>query len=320
LAKPVLLIGSPVEHFDARALASTLRPKFPSIEWRASDDPGSAVALAPGAGAMVGFGHNFSEALLKAEPGVQWIQALTAGTDAVVSLKALPRSTVITSMAGGVQGPQMSEMAFLHMLALVRQYPRLLDNQRAHRWDRWPQSLLYQKTVVILGVGGIATALAKRCKAFEMGMIGISTTPRAVEGFDRIMPRAELAQAAALADFLVVLVPLSAETRHIVGERVIAAMKPSAYVINLARGGVCDEKALVAALKAGRLAGVGLDVFENEPPPASDPLWDTPGLLITPHVGGLSDIYIDQMSPTFEKNVACYVEGRWSDMANVVRR
>jgi phosphoglycerate dehydrogenase-like enzyme len=318
LAKPVLIIGSPVENFDAHALAARLAPQFPTLELRASDDPATALPLAPGARVMMGFGHNFSEALLAAEPGVEWIQTLTAGTDAVFALKNLPRNTRVTSMAG-VQGPQMAEMAFLHMLTLVRQYPRVLDNQRAHRWERWPQAVLFGKTVVIVGVGGIATVLARRCKAFDMHVIGVSTSPREVEGFDRVMPRTQLAEAAALADFLVVLVPLAPATRHIIDARILASMKRSAFLINIARGGVVDEQALLDALKNKRIAGAGLDVFEVEPLPTDSPLWDAPGLEITAHVGGMSEIYNQQMVPVVERNLRCYAEGRFDDMVNVVR-
>ena len=319
MVRPVLLIGSPVENFDAHALAARLGPQFPGLELRASRDPASAIALAPGSGVMMGFGHDFSEAVLAAEPSVEWVQTLTAGTDALFNLKALPAGARVTCMAG-VQGPQMAEMAFLHMLTLVRRYPRMLDNQRAHRWERWPQAVLFGKTVVIVGVGGIATGLAKRCKAFDMEVIGVTSTPRAAEGFDRMMPRAELAEAAALADFLIVLVPLSPETRHLIDAPVLAAMKRSAFLVNIARGGVVDEQALLAALKEGRLAGAGLDVFEVEPLPAESPLWDAPGMVITGHVGGMSEIYNQQMVPVVERNLRCYVEGRWDDMVNVVRR
>src|SRR6185295_2022686 len=143
----------------------------------------------------------------------------------------LPAVARVTSMAG-VQGPQMAEMAFLHMLTLVRRFPRVLDNQRAHRWERWPQAVLLGKTAVIVGVGGIATEVAKRCKVFGMEVVGVTSTPRAAEGFDRMMPRAELAAAAAIADFLIVLVPLSPATRHIIDARILAAMKRSAFVVN----------------------------------------------------------------------------------------
>jgi len=284
-----------------------------------SDDPAGATALAKGVGAMVGYGHNFSEPLLEAEPSVQWIQTLTAGTDALLALKAVPRDAVVTSTAG-IQGPQMAEMAFLHMLMLNRRYLSLLENQRAHRWERWPQAVLFGKTVVIVGVGGIAAAVARRCKAFEMNVIGVSATPRDVAGFDRIMPREQLAQAAALADFLIILAPLTPATRHLVDAKVLAAMKPSAFVINISRGGVLDDQALLDALDQGRLAGAGLDVFENEPPPPDSPMWNHPKVVVTPHVGGMSEVFGQQLLPILEENLRCYEAGRWSDMVNRVAR
>ena len=315
--KKVLIIGGPDEAFDAGRLKARLEPKFPSLRFLASRDPAAALESAPEAQAMVGYGHHFSDALLERAPKLEWIQSLTTGTDAILRLKSLKAGVVVTSTAG-MHAPQMSEMAFLHMLVLARNYVRMLDNQRSARWERWPQPLLYQKTVVILGVGAIALGLAKRCRAFEMQVIGVSATPRALPEFDRILPRSELERAAGLADFLVALVPLSDATRHIVDARVFAAMKPSAYFINLARGGVCDEEALLAALKEGLIAGAGLDVFQNDPLPRDHPLWSAPGVIITPRLGGISDIYQQQFLPYLDANLGCYAEGRPGDMLNVV--
>src|SRR6185369_8892117 len=122
----------------------------------------------------IGFGHHFSEATLSRAKKLKWIQSLTTGVDAILRLKALRPDVVVTNTAG-MHAPQMSELAFLHMIALARNYPKILDNQRAERWERWPQSLLYRKTIVILGVGAIAVGLARRCKAFDMTVVGLSS-------------------------------------------------------------------------------------------------------------------------------------------------
>lgn len=315
--KKVLIIGGPDEAFDAGRLKARLESKFPSLRFFASRDPSDALEAANEAQAMIGYAHHFSEALLESAPRLEWIQSLTTGTDAILRLKTLKASVIVTSTAG-LHAPQMSEMAFLHMLVLARNYVRMLDNQRSGTWERWPQPLLYRKTVVILGVGAIALGLAKRCRAFEMEVIGVSATPRALPEFDRILPRGELERAAGLADFLVALVPLSDATRHIVNARVFAAMKPGAYFINLARGGVCDEEALLAALAQKRIAGAGLDVFQNDPLPRDHPLWSAPGVIITPRLGGISDIYQQQFLPYLDANLGCYAEGRPGDMLNVV--
>jgi D-2-hydroxyacid dehydrogenase (NADP+) len=315
--KSVLIIGGPDESFDAERLKSRLAPKFPSVEFLAAPEPGAVGDEAAGVEGMLAYGHHFSEAIVARARRLKWIQSLTTGTDAILRLKSLKPGTIVTSTAG-MHAPQMSEMAFLHMLVLARNYPRMLDNQRSATWERWPQPLLYRKTIVILGVGAIALGLAKRCKAFEMAVIGVSSTPRALPDFDRMLPRSGLEQAAALADFLVALVPLSPGTRHIVNAKVFAAMKPGAYFINLARGGICDEDALLQALAEKRIAGAGLDVFQADPLPPDHPLWKAKGVIITPRLGGISDVYQEQFIPYLEANLKCYAEDRWADMLNVV--
>ena len=214
----------------------------------------------------------------------------------------------------------MSEMAFLHMLNLTRGYPRMLRNQDQRVWERWPQSLLYQKTVGILGIGVIAEELARKCKAFNMTVYGISSTVREVEGIDRFFHREELPKVAAMVDYLIILVPYSSETDKIVNEKVISAMKPTAYLINLARGGVLDENALIEALKAGKIAGAGLDVYNEEPLPENHPFWGMKDVMMTPKLGGMSDIYPEQVMPVLEKNLRHFLDGDHDQMINIVER
>ena len=154
----------------------------------------------------------------------------------------------------GIHGTQMSEMAFLHMLVLSRGYRQLSRAQDRGDWDLVIQHRLAEKTAVIVGVGLIAESLAPRCKAFDMNVIGVTSAPeRKTAGFDRMMHRRDLEQAAALADFLIVLAPHTRENEKLISARVIAAMKPTAYVINVARGPVVDEDALLAAVREKRI-------------------------------------------------------------------
>jgi D-2-hydroxyacid dehydrogenase (NADP+) len=132
--------------------------------------------------------------------------------------------------------------------------------------------------------------------------------------------RDDLVKVAPELDFLVALIPMSAETRNIVGEKVFAAMKPTAYLINVARGGVVDEPALIRALDSGQIAGAALDVFAEEPLPSDNPLWKTKNVTIFPHLGGYSQGYEDRAMPTIAHNMGCYLEGRLEDMMNVVRK
>jgi len=171
---------------------------------------------------------------------------------------------------------------------------------------------------VIVGVGAIAEALAPRCKCFGMKVIGVSASHRVPAGFDAMYGREELLQAAAQADFLVILVPYSAQTENMIDARVLAAMKASAFLINVARGGVLDEQALLQALRAGRIAGAGLDVFRDQPLPADNPFWREPRVLITPLLGGMSNIYLEQAYPIVSANLRHFLAGRLDAMLNVV--
>ena len=317
MKKSVLVIDAPDESFGGEKFISLVAPSFPQLDFRSTtprDGSGPGVAEAD---AIFGFAHHFTEGMLSAAKSLKWIQTFTTGVDAVLKLKSLRKDVMLTSLRG-VHGPQMSELTFLHMLALCRNYPRVLDNQRGHVWERNAIPTLAGKTVVIFGTGAIAQALAKRCKAFDMTVVGVSSSPRPAPDFDRMMARTDLRAAAALADFLVVLVPLSPETQGIINAPVLAAMKPTAYLINVARGGVCDEEAIIAAVRSKQIAGAGLDVFATTPLPKDSPLWDVPGILLTPHIGGLSTTYMEQSVVVVSRNLKCLADDRMGELENII--
>ena len=298
--------------FEAKA-----RADFPGIDLFATDDRAAALQAAAGAEALIGHHYQFDDELLSAARQLRWIQSLTTGTDAILKLKSLRPEVTVTSTRG-MHGPQMSELVFLQMLALLRDFPRMQRNQAAHLWERRPQPLLSGKTIVIVGVGAISEALAPRCKAFDMRVYGVSESPRQPAGFDRIFRRADMQQAAAAADFLVLIVPHSPRTEKLIDAPVLAAMKSNAYLINVARGGVLDEDALLAALRNKQIAGAALDVFRQSPLPKDHPLWDEPRVIITPHIGGMSDIYLEQAYPLVRENMRAFLSGAMSAMNNVV--
>ena len=206
------------------------------------------------------------------------------------------------------------------MLALSRELPRVVRNQDRHKWDRFPARLLKDKTVGIFGVGAIAEALAPKCKAFGMTVVGISSTKREVAGFDRMYGRDELERAVREVDYLVLLTPYSPATRGIVGAKTFSAMKPTSYLVNLARGGVVDEEALIKALEQGQIAGAALDVFNQEPLPEDHPFWTMEKVLITPHLGGFYDTYPAYALPVVEENLRRFLAGHTKNMINVVKR
>jgi phosphoglycerate dehydrogenase-like enzyme len=311
----VVYIGAP--EAAAASFAERVRSDFPHLELLATDDRAAAIERLAAAEAIIGHHFQFDDALLARAPRLRWIQSLTTGTDAILRLASFPREVVVTSTRG-MHGPQMSELVLLDMLSLARDFPRMLRNQWQRRWERWPQPLLAGKTAVIVGVGAISEALAPRCKALDMTVYGVSGSTRQPPGFDRIFSRGELCHAASLADFLVLIVPLSAETENLIDHRALAAMKPTAFLINVARGGVLDEGALIDSLRAGRIAGAALDVFRQVPLPADSDLWGEERLILTPLIGGMSDVYLEQAYPLVRRNLQCFLSGRLDDMVNVV--
>lgn len=304
-------------HRDFEYFVPRLHERFSNLDILTAMDLPEADDKLGQAEVIVASGHAFNDARLASASRLEWIHAMTTGTDAIVGARTLRPEVVVTNTRG-IHGPQTSEMAFMYMLNLARRYRGMLENQQQHVWKRWDQVRLYGKTVVILGVGLIAEALAPRCKAFGMTVLGITRTPREAPGFDRMYTYRELRDAAAQADFLVVLAPNAPETENMIDANVLAAMKPTAFLINLARGALCDEDALLDALRARRIAGAGLDVFRTEPLPKASPFWDLDNVMITAHCSGSSDDNLRMTWPIIETNMKCFLEGRASEMINVV--
>ena len=306
-----------IAHRDCEYFATKLRASFSELNVLTAVDLPEADDRLAEADVIIANSHAFNDARLVKAARLQWIQAMTTGTDAIVGSRALRPEVIVTTMRG-IHGPQMSEMAFLYMLNLARDFPRMLDNQRSRVWKRWTQTRLCGKTATIVGLGAVAAALAPRCKAFGMTVIGVTRSPRAVDGCDQVFSYAQLAQAAAQADFLIVLAPYSSETDSLINASVLAAMKPSAFLINLARGGLCDEDALLIALREKRIAGAGLDVFRTEPLPPASPFWGLENVLITAHCSGNSDDNMRLQWPIVDANMRCFLDHRRSAMLNCV--
>jgi len=289
-----------------------------SIDVAATQDQAAAALVE--ADILVSFGQIMKNLKLGLESAgkLKWVQALGTGLDGITDQPALKPHVIVTSLHG-VHGPPVSEAALAGMLALSRDIPRFVRQQDQQRWERWPARLLHNKTVGILGIGVIAEALAPKCKAMGMTVIGITSAPRQVTGFDHVHPVSELVRVVPKLDYLVLLTPYSPATHHIIDAKVFAAMKPTSYFINVARGGVVDEDALVEALRAGRFAGAALDVFEEEPLLAGHPLWSFENVIISTHQGGFCDTYVDLAMPILEHNTRCFLAGDLQGMINVAR-
>jgi len=274
----------------------------------------------PTADVLITFGPHLldrADYVLRNSPRLRWVQALGTGVDNIVDQPGLGSGVILTNMRG-LHGPAMSEAAIHAMLMLSRNAVFHSRNQRQKTWRRVPSRLLDGKTVGIFGLGVIAAALGPRCKAMGLRVVGISNSPRALAGFDRVCHRDGLLTELSSFDYLVLLTPYTAETHHVIGRDALAAMKPTSYLINLARGGVVDEEALIETLQAKRIAGAALDVFATEPLPPDHPFWTMDNVIVTPHVGALHDSYARDALPIVLENIRLFKAGQYAQMLNRV--
>jgi phosphoglycerate dehydrogenase-like enzyme len=292
-----------------------LEPEFSDLDIRSSKDESGVGDIIGQARILLAF--NISDELMRKAVQVDWIQALGTGVDSILSLPSLPKQVLLTSTRG-IHGPQMSELAVLLLLALTRRFPDMVRNQDKGVWDRWASELLLEKKVGILGLGAVGQEVARKCKAFGMTVYGINRSKKQVKAVDQFFGLNDLLTVAREVDYLIVLVPLTPETSGMIGAEVLSAMKAGAFLLNLARGPVVDEKALIRALQSGSLAGAALDVFDQEPLPKNHPFWKMKNVIVTPHVGGTSVSYVRQVLPIFQENLRRYLRGERQTLINVI--
>jgi len=286
----------------ASAVARELGALPAGLTVAAAETAEEAASLAGDARVLAGMPRIIDQAVIDAAPRLELLQMMTSGVDLIRSLRLPDKVAIATGR--GIHGPQLSELAFYFMLNFLRDMRGQLARQAAAQWGGHAPRVLLGRHVVIVGVGSTSEALAARCQAFGMKVTGLSASRDAAPGFGAIRPMGDLTAAVAQADFIVVLTPLTQATRGLIDADVIAAMPAHAVLINLARGPVVDEAALIDALQRGGIAGAGLDVFEREPLPADSPLWQLDNVLITPHTGGASDRVPQQFAPLLADNIA----------------
>jgi D-2-hydroxyacid dehydrogenase (NADP+) len=260
-----------------------------------------------------------SNELLKKASNLQWIHTITTGVDYLINQPSL-RKEVLISCSRGIHVPQMSEMALLFMLALNRNLPQFTRNQDKRIWERWPTKLLCQKKVGILGIGAIGEEIARKCKIFGMTVFGIDVVKRKVDAVDYFYGPEELQTVAREVDYFIIVVPNIPQTRKMIGKEVLSSMKSSAFLINIGRGEVVDEEALIHHLETGRIAGAALDAFWAEPLPEDHPFWGMKNVILTPHVGGMSEFCVDQVLSIFEENLRRFLKGERRSLINFVER
>jgi phosphoglycerate dehydrogenase-like enzyme len=259
----------------------------------------------------------FSLSLMPADlpslaPHLRWIQLTTAGADRLLNSEVLKSGIAITT-ASGIHAAPVGEYVLGMMVMLAKGWPALFRAQGRREWARITPQELEGKTVAIVGMGNVGQEVARLAKALNMRVLGVRRSGAPVESgddvADEIVGPLELLSVLSGSDFVVICLPLTEETHHLVGELALRAMKPTAYLINVSRGAVVDEAALLRALTEGWIAGAGLDVFETEPLPEKSWLWQLNNVIITPHLAGETPIYNERAVDLFCENLRRYLAG-----------
>lgn len=247
--------------------------------------------------------------ILAQAPRLKWIQATSAGVDKMLT-GALIDSPIQLTNVRGMHGSTISEFVLSMMFALGRELPRSIRHQATHTWERVTQRMLDGSTVGIVGVGGIGQEIARKAKALGMRTLGVKrNTAQPVSYVDQLFAPGEIDQMLMQADYVVLACPLTEETRGIINAETLTMMKPTAYLVNISRGEVVEEPALIDALRQGRIAGAALDVFTQEPLPEDSPLWELPNVIVTAHVAGSMADYMDRATAIFAENLRRFLAG-----------
>lgn len=263
------------------------------------------------AAAEVVYALKLPERLLQRAPGLKWIQTVSTGVDRILSPE-LARSPVIVTNMSGIHEVTMGEFVLMLMLMFVKQATRSFYQQIEGRWKWFPMDVLTGKTVGIVGLGRIGREVARVSRFFGMRVVATRRSARqetTAENVDLVLPLSRLHDLLSQSDFVVLALPLTAESRGLIGAGEFAAMKPTARIINVSRGPIIDESALIHALQEGRIAGAGLDVVTVEPLAADSPLRHMTNVIMSPHVSGDIEEYDVGAARLFCENLRRYLAG-----------
>jgi len=291
-------------------------------EWeRAPEDDEEFLAMLGEAEVLYDFPRGHVEDLARAAPGLRWVQGSMAGAGEVAQKAGLGDTDVVVTTASGVYSAPLAEFVLMAMLQHAKELDHLRRDKVGKIWRQGAVGTLENKTLCVVGMGSIGRAIAGRARPFGMRIIGVKRTVREGEGAwdytDELYPTAELHSALGGADYVAVTLPGTLETQRLLDAEAIAATKQGAYFVNVGRGSVLDEAALVEALESGHLSGAALDVFEVEPLPEENPLWELDNVIVSAHTTDVVPELINTaQTDLFCENLRRYLAGE--ELLNVL--
>jgi phosphoglycerate dehydrogenase-like enzyme len=284
-----------------------VRTRFPEDRVFAIADENGLAAAADAEVAFSGNNPRRVRQLLDATPKLRWYHTVSAGVENMPLPELAQRGIVLTNNSGSYD-IQIAEHLMAFVFAASRQLHRYRDSQRASEWREQPHQELRDATIVVYGMGSIGGEIARLASAIGMRVIGVRrTASAAAPGVDRVVER--LADVVGEADYLAIAAPLTSATRGAVSREIISRMKPTAWIMNIARGAIVDEPAMIEALQAKRIGGAALDVFTTEPLPKESPLWTLENVIVTPHHSGSSPRAAERTLALFAENLRRYKAG-----------
>ncbi len=258
--------------------------------------------------AEIFFGFHSPEVFRQATE-LRWIQATSAGIEALLAPELVERGLIITN-ASGLYASPVAETGWALTLALFRRIPTFLRQQQEHRWEVQIPGDLDGSVAGIIGLGGIGSHYARVAAAFGMRVVAVDRHhPPKPDFVESLWTMDRLNNLLEMSDVVLISCPLWSESRHLINRETLAQMKPTAFLVNIARGGIVEENALLEALQSGQIAGAGIDVCETEPLPAENPLWEAPNLILTPHFAGFSGQRLRRLTKLFCENLRRYQGG-----------
>jgi phosphoglycerate dehydrogenase-like enzyme len=281
---------------------------------RAPEEEEEFLAMLGEAEVLYDFPPGHVRDLTEVAPGLRWVQASMAGAGEVAKNAGLVETDVVVTTASGVYSNPLAEFVLMAMLQQAKSLGRLRRDKAAKTWRQFNTDTLEGKTLCVVGMGNIGRAIAERARPFGMRVVGVKRTVReddpAWKHADELYVTGRLHDALGEADYVAVALPGTPETRHLVDAESIGAIRAGAYFVNVGRGAVVDEGALVEALEGGHLSGAALDVFEVEPLPEESPLWELENVMISPHSTDMVPALINKrQTDLFCENLHRYLAG-----------
>lgn len=255
-------------------------------------------------------------------PNLRWVQTTSAGVGQLVLRLGIAPGDLVITTASGVHARPLTEFVFMVLLMAVKDYRQISTSQQAHHWERFCADELSGKTIAIIGPGRIGQEIARIARCFDMRPVALARTAiperAAALGVDRIYARHELREMLGSADVVVLSAPHTPETENILDRTALDSLKPGVILVNIGRGQLVDEAALIEKLQDGTIRLAGLDVFATEPLPVDSPLWDLPNVIVNPHSASTSTHENGRIVEIFRHNLTCFLEGRVEAMRNVL--